>query len=69
MRIVSDEYTGGKVNYYLPQTPLAASYVWVYKNGVRLTKDQDYYVSLPRSVLYLTANSTAADLIKIIVFG
>ena len=69
MGIVSDEYTGGKVNYYLPQTPLAASYVWVYKNGVRLTKDQDYYVSLPRSVLYLTANSTAADLIKVVTFG
>jgi hypothetical protein len=69
MGIVSDEYTGGKVNYYLPQTPLAASYVWVYKNGVRLTKDQDYYVSLPRSVLYLTANSTSADLIKVVTFG
>ena len=69
MSVVSDEYTGGKVNYYLPQTPLAASYVWVYKNGVRLTKDQDYYVSLPRSVLYLTANSTAADLIKVVTFG
>ncbi len=69
MGIMSDEYTGGKVNYYLPQTPLSASYVWVYKNGVRLTKDQDYYISLPRSVLYLTANSTAADLIKVVVFG
>jgi hypothetical protein len=69
MSIVSDEYTGGRVNYYLPQTPLAASYVWVYKNGVRLTKDQDYYVSLPRSVMYLTGDSTAADLIKVVIFG
>jgi hypothetical protein len=69
MGIVSDEYTGGRVNYYLPQTPLAASYVWVYKNGVRLTKDQDYYVSLPRSVMYLTIDSTAADLIKVVIFG
>lgn len=69
MGIMSDEYTGGKVNYFLPQTPLAASYVWVYKNGVRLTKDQDYYVSLPRSVLYLTQNTTVNDIIKVIVFG
>jgi hypothetical protein len=69
MGIVSDEYTGGRVNYYLPQTPLAASYIWVYKNGVRLTKDQDYYVSLPRSVMYLTVDSTAADLIKVVIFG
>jgi hypothetical protein len=69
MGILSDEYPGGKVNYFLSQTPLAASYVWVYKNGVRLIKDQDYYVSLPRSVLYLTAESTTNDLIKIIVFG
>jgi hypothetical protein len=69
MGIVSDEYTGGKVNYYLPKTPLSASYVWVYKNGVRLTNGQDYYVLLPRSVLYLTDNSTSADLIKVVIFG
>jgi hypothetical protein len=69
MGILSDEYVGGKVNYFLPQTPLAASYVWVYKNGVRLTKDRDYYISLPRGVLYLTAESTVTDLIKIMMFG
>jgi len=69
MNILADEYKGGKVNYNLPQTPLAASYVWVYKNGVRLTKDKDYYVSLPRGVLYLTADTNTSDLIKIVTFG
>jgi hypothetical protein len=42
--------------------------VWVYKNGLRLRQDKDYYVSLPRAVVYLTADSTPADTIKIINF-
>ena len=69
MGIISDEYTGGRVNYVLAQTPLNASYVWVYKNGIRLIKDIDYTVSLPRSVVYLTELTTIDDTIKIIVFG
>ena len=69
MDMVSDEYTGGKVNYALSQTPLNSAYIWVYKNGERLTNDVDYTVSLPRGVMYLTAESTDADLIKIVMFG
>jgi hypothetical protein len=69
LELTSDEYVGGKVNYVLPQTPLGAGYVWVYKNGTRLTKDQDYSVSLPRSVLYLTEVTTPNDIIKVITFG
>lgn len=69
MGIVADEYTGGRVNYVLAQTPLSVSYVWVYKNGIRLIKDVDYTVSLPRSVVYLTDLSALTDTIKIVVFG
>jgi hypothetical protein len=69
MDTVSDEYTGGRVNYTLPQTPLNAAYIWVYKNGRRLTSDVDYTVSLPRGVMYLTNSSTEEDLIKIVMFG
>lgn len=69
MDIVSDEYTGGKVNYPLSQTPLNSAYIWVYKNGERLTSDVDYTVSLPRGVMYLTGETTDSDLIKIVMFG
>ena len=69
MQLIADEFTGGKVNYLLSQVPLNSNYVWVYKNGTRLTKDQDYSVSLPRGVLYLTDTSTDTDLIKILTFG
>ena len=69
MQIMSDEFAGGKVNYRLEQTPLNASHVWVYKNGVRLTKDQDYSVSLPRSVLYMKDDTADTDEIKILMFG
>lgn len=69
MGIVADEYTGGKINYKLSSIPISASYVWVYKNGQRLTLDVDYYVSLPRGVVYLTNASTSNDKIKILQFG
>jgi hypothetical protein len=69
MGIVSDEFTGGKVQYQLANVPLSSSYVWVYKNGIRLTQEQDYYISLPRAVIYLTENTEPSDLIKIVLFG
>ena len=69
MNIVTDEYAGGKINYNFSQLPLDANYVWIYKNGVRLVKDIDYTVSLPRGVFYLTDLTTDADVIKAVVFG
>ena len=69
MEIYSDRTTGGKVNYALPYKPLGVSYVWVYKNGVRLIQDQDYNISLPRGVIYLDIESTKDDVITITTFG
>jgi hypothetical protein len=69
MDIIQDETSGGKVQYQLSRPPLSVSYIWVYKNGLRLRQDKDYYVSLPRAVVYLTADSTPADTIKIINFA
>ena len=67
--MISDESNGGKVQYQLPRAPLAASYVWIYKNGVRLTQDQDYYVSIPRNVVYIEVENTVSDIIKIVLFS
>jgi Fe-S cluster assembly iron-binding protein IscA len=69
MNMTSDEYTGGKLQYQLPRQPLDENYVWVYKNGQRLTKDADYSLSLARSVIYLTENTVDTDLIKIVQFS
>jgi hypothetical protein len=69
MRIVSDVIVGGKVNYELPFTPLGVDYVWVYKNGIKLIQDVDYYISLPRGVVYLETANTDADIITITAFG
>jgi len=67
--IISDEYTGGKSIYRLPTSAINSSYVWVYKNGIRLTGNKDYTVSLTRSVLYITEETTVTDKIKIFQFG
>jgi hypothetical protein len=68
MNIIADEYQGGKLQYRLPRDPLDINYVWVYKNGIRLTKDADYRLS-QSSIVYLTEDSLATDSIKIVQFS
>ncbi len=65
--IVSDEFVGGKVNYRLKRLPLDISYVWVYKNGIKLSQDIDFYTSGQR--LYLATATQTTDIIKIVQFG
>jgi hypothetical protein len=67
--IVSDEYSGGKLIYQLSRVPLSIDYVWVYLNGMRLTQDRDFTVSLPRAVVYLNTDTQSSDLIKIVSFS
>jgi len=67
--IVSDTYAGGKVNYPLSRAPLDDNYVWVYVNGERLLKGTDFYVSLPRNVVYITNDSVSTDVVEIVQFG
>jgi hypothetical protein len=67
--IIQDENAGGKVQYQLSRPPISVSYVWVYKNGQRLQQDKDFYVSLPRAVVYLTVDSIPSDIIKIVNFS
>jgi hypothetical protein len=69
MNIISDEYAGGKLQYRLPRIPLDINYIWVYKNGIRLTKDADYSLSLPSGLLSLTEESISTDSIKVVQFG
>jgi hypothetical protein len=67
--IVSDEYAGGKILFQLKTRPVDISYLWVYKNGVRLTQDVDFSLDVDRGLIRLTEQSTASDLIKIVNFG
>jgi hypothetical protein len=69
MNIIQDESTGSRVQYQLSRPPISVSYVWVYKNGIRLSQDKDYYVILPRAVVYLTVDSLPSDEIKIVNFS
>jgi hypothetical protein len=69
MDIITDQYAGGKVYYKLSRPPVNESYVWVYLNGTRLTLNQDYKVSVQRSVVYLNVSSVITDEVKIVEFG
>jgi hypothetical protein len=68
MNMIEDQYVGGKVQYQLARTPLSASYIWVYRNGYRLTQDQDYEVSIPRNVVYMKSVGTTSDDVKIVQY-
>ena len=67
--IIADEQPGGKINYPLQTRPLNVNYIWVYKNGERLSKDVDYRYDSGKNVVYLTATGTSTDKIKILTFG
>jgi hypothetical protein len=67
--LIKDVRTGGKVSYPLQRDPLSISYVWVYKNGTRLTPDVDFYLDYPRSTIYLKDENTNTDEIEIISFA
>ena len=69
MRILTDEFSGGKIYYKLASQPLSADYVWVFVNGIRLTLDQDYYIDISASTVYLRTNTTVTDIVKIIVYS
>lgn len=69
MDIITDQFAGGQLNYKLARKPLAADYMWVYKNGNRLTKDEDYSVSVARGVVYLNNETTPDDNLKIVQFS
>jgi len=67
--LVKDLRTGGQLNYPLQRPPLGVSYVWVYKNGVRLTPDVEFYIDSPRNTVYLKDSNTEDDEIEIISFA
>ena len=69
MNIVADQFSGGKVQYQLSFEPVSASYIWVYRNGIRLTQDIDYDVSVPRNVVYMKSLGVNTDQIKIVQYG
>jgi hypothetical protein len=69
MNILTDEYTGGKINYKLARLPLSADYIWIYKNGIRLTKDRDFSVFIQKGIVYLNDSTTDTDKIKIVQFA
>jgi hypothetical protein len=67
--LVKDIRTGGQLNYPLQRAPLGVSFVWVYKNGNRLTPDVDFYIDYPRNTVYLKDANTDDDEIEIISFA
>jgi hypothetical protein len=69
MNLITDQYAGGKLNYKLSRTILSSDYVWVYKNGIRLTKDRDFLIKLPQSILYLNESTSINDEIKVVQYA
>lgn len=67
--VISDQYTGGQSAYLLKRNPISDSYVWVYKNGTRLTLNQDYALDIGARSVKLAQQSENIDTIRIIEFG
>jgi hypothetical protein len=67
--VVKDIRTGGQLNYPLQRAPISISYVWVYKNGNRLTPDIDFYLDSPRNTIYIREANSDQDEFEIISFS
>jgi hypothetical protein len=67
MQMIIDETVGGKARYYLPFTPLATSYLWIYKNNIQVVADRDYMVV--DNYITFVKDTLSTDVIKIIAFG
>jgi hypothetical protein len=67
--IISDQYTGGQVKYKLKRPVIDSNFVWVYKNGNKLTNEQDFSVDISRFEVYLNVETSSLDSIKIVEFG
>jgi hypothetical protein len=67
--LISDQYAGGQLTFKLKRPPVNSSYVWVYKNGLRLTKDLDYLVEVEKALVVFNDITLPTDEIKIIEFG
>ena len=67
--IISDQYTGGKVKYKLQRSVIDSNFIWVYKNGERLTREVDYTVNVSRYEVYLNVSTEVSDKIRIVEFG
>lgn len=67
--IVSDQYTGGQYTYLLKRKPLGDGFLWVYKNGMRLSLNQDYSVDLSNRTVKINQLTLNTDSIRIVEFG
>lgn len=67
--LLSDQYAGGKIKYILSRPPISSDYVWVYKNGTRLTKYNDFTVSVTGDAVILKDTGSTSDIIKIVEFS
>jgi len=67
--IVRDVYTGNQSSYKLQRSVNSVSNVWVYKNGVRLTPNIDFYVASSGQSVYLKEDTSTTDVIETIVYS
>lgn len=67
--IIKDIYTGGRVGYPLQRVIDSVSYVWVYKNGDRLTPDVDFYLDDTNDSVYLRNKTDNNDIIETVIFS
>ena len=69
MQIVTDQFAGGRSFYPIAFKPLSVSYVWIYRNGSKLTQDIDYQLDVVRGAIYIEGSNVTSDVFDIVAFG
>ena len=69
VELVKEVFNGGKRYYKLSRKPISISYVWVYKNGERLTQGIDYVLTMNSDSINILGTTLQTDNIEIVQFG
>ena len=69
VELVKEVYAGGKSSYPLSRKPISIAYVWVYKNGERLSPGVEYLLDADITSIRIYDSGTSEDLIEIVQFG
>ncbi len=69
LSLYKDRFTGSRSSLPIRRQSISNSFIWVYKNGVRLTPEVDYSFNKTYSLIELRTQTVAVDKLTVIIFG
>jgi len=69
LSLVKDRFVGSKTSLPIRRQSISNSFIWIYKNGHRLTPEVDYSYNKLYSIAELRVETIDTDIITVLIFG